>query len=190
MRQSIGIIVEGMDNSGKSTLIGKLQRNLLLVGPERKIQVGEGPPRPGESIDDRIQQYLLRDIGEWIFDRHPVISQSIYSGVGGNSQSVNPRLTEVFYENVDRGRYIIIYCDAMERGMGGHTERPDKNVPGREHIDTPEYLADLERKYASRLEMYRQWAARRAHFVHRIGDDEAALFASVRARLLWLEQKE
>lgn len=187
VRQSIGIIVEGMDNAGKSTLIGKLRENLLLAGRERKVQVGEGPPRPGESIDDRIQQYLMRDIGEWIFDRHPVISQPIYSGVGGNSQAVNPRLTEVFYSNVDMGRYIIIYCDAMERGMAGHTERPDKAVPGREHIDTPEYLADLQLKYQSRLEMYRQWAARRAHFVYRIGDNENALFASVRARLAWLE---
>jgi len=190
VRQSIGIIVEGMDNAGKSTLIAKLAKHLADGGSPRQVQVGEGPPREGESIDDRIQKYLLRDIGEWIFDRHPVISQPIYSGVGGNSQNVNPRLTEVFYENVNRGRYIIIYCDAMERGMEGHTARPDKAVPGREHIDTPEYLADLAVKYQSRLEMYRQWAARRAHFVHRIGDSDSALLVSVRARLRWLEHSE
>lgn len=172
-----------MDNSGKSTLIGKLRDFLVAFEPERQIQVGEGPPRPGELIDDRIRNYMARDIGKWLFDRHPVISQPIYSGLAGNSQTVSPELAEEFYRQVDAGDYVIIYCDAMERGMGGHTERPDKNVPGREHIDTPEYLAELEAKFASRLEMYRQWAARRAHLVYRIGDDETALFDSVLARL-------
>src|ERR1700759_2893092 len=67
----MAIIIEGHDNSGKSTLAQKLASYIGL-----RIQESEGPPKSAEEINARVDGYeLLRDT---LFVRHPVISNSIY----------------------------------------------------------------------------------------------------------------
>jgi len=67
------IVVEGVDNSGKSTLIKALQ----VVFPERPVQGSEGPPKYKGEMDERVARYIMQPANT-IYDRHPCVSQPIY----------------------------------------------------------------------------------------------------------------
>lgn len=168
------IVVEGCDNSGKSTLADKIATRFGL-----HVQESEGPPQPGETIDDRIRRYMKRDQSTfvpYVYARHPVISQPIYSQVKGNrGDAVDPLLVEEFY----RRDPILIYCDPVDRGMGEHKIKPH---------DTPEFIADLTAKYNAVLEAYRKWAVVHAHVVWRIGDSEARMMQLVTTLLRYAAQ--
>ena len=162
------IVVEGIDNSGKSTLVRKLSAKF----PEFNVQPGEGPPRDGENINDRIRKYENYD-GLWLFDRHPVVSQPVYGSINENVQTVEPQLTEEFYNFTAP---LFIYCDPLDRGLAAHAARTDED----NHIDTPEFLAKLEQNYNTMLEQYRMWAVTHAHLVYRIGDDPDLIVGYIR----------
>lgn len=170
------IIIEGMDCSGKSTLALKIAEQTW-----RQIQESEGPPRPGENINDRIRRYSEMQLHTMVYVRHPAISQPIYSGLAGNVQTVDPDVLAQFYADVAANKYILIYCDPAERGLEGHVIK--------EH-DSPEHIAAVEDKYNALVGAYRQWAGRHAHLVWRIGDDADAFHASLRARLVSFALKE
>lgn len=152
------IVLEGPDNSGKSTLAHRIASRT-----GHAIQGSEGPPKKGENINDRIRRYATM-AGErpMLFDRHPVISQPIYSMLAGNPQQVEPELIEQFY----RSSSTIIYCEPLDRGLEGHIEKPGH--------DTPDHLEQVNKRYYDLLQAYRDWAVRRANFIYRIGDGEAA----------------
>lgn len=159
------IILEGIDGSGKTTLGNIVAKHFLA-----NFQLGEGPPRKGEDINDRIRHYLNRQ-GPWVFDRHPVVSQSIYNMMGSNPQKVDPELYQRFHADP---RNIFIYCDPLERGLANATsDHPT--------ADTPEYIAELESKYLLLLAAYRSWACQHAHLVYRIGDDIGRLLNMLEA---------
>lgn len=152
------IVLEGPDNSGKSTFAA-----MLAQRTGRRIQGSEGPPKPGESINDRIRRYsALVAVEPMIFDRHPVISQPIYSMLAGNPQQVEPELIAEFYDS----RPTLVYCDPGERGMEGHIEKP-------EH-DCPEHIEQVHKHYYDLLNAYREWALKHAQFVYRISDGPEA----------------
>jgi hypothetical protein len=163
------IVVEGPDNSGKSTLAERIANRFGIP-----IYESEGPPTPTETIDQRIARYAARDAKErlpCVYARHPVVSQPIYSYIKGNrGDLVDPRLINDFYAN----NPILIYCDPLERGLGGHKVK--------EH-DSPEFIADLNSKHLSVREAYRRWAAVHAKIVWRIGDDEEQLMQLVSTAL-------
>lgn len=152
------IVIEGIDNSGKSTLVDYIKKDW----PQMQIQRGEGPPREGENINDRIRKYAGYE-GQWLFDRHPVISQPIYACINPDVQLVEAEETAKFYAS----RPFIVYCDPGDRGLGEHKART-----GEGHIDTPEFLAGLERNYQVMLGQYRTWALQHAHVIYRIGDSQ------------------
>lgn len=145
------IVIEGMDNSGKSTLARKLAEHIGLV-----IQESEGPPRSPEEMNERVDHY--QSLGNYLFVRHPCVSEAIYGPRIRGINCITPGRTMLFYE----AQPLLIYCDAGNRGMIGHERLAH---------DTDEHMAGLERDYAEILTLYRLWAAEHAHLIYRIGDD-------------------
>lgn len=159
------IVLEGIDASGKSTLAKELQR--VLYWP---IQHSEGPPKyPGE-MNVRLTNYAMFT-SPYIFDRHPVVSQSIYGTMRSHSDEMHPSLISEFY----RGEPIFIYCDPINRGMTAH----QRNTV----IDTDEHLRQVNENYSRLLALYRDWAIRHAHLIYRIGDNVFHLIHAVKGML-------
>lgn len=149
------IVLEGVDNSGKSTLARRLQ--VLTKWP---IIASEGPPKYSGEQNDRVKGYFQRYPRDVIFDRHPCVSQNIYAGtLRGSKDLIDSTLVEQFYS----ARPLFIYCDPLERGLGGHVIKNNS-------IDKPEHLDQIAKSYARLLEVYRAWALTNALFYYRIGD--------------------
>jgi len=155
----MAIIVEGMDNSGKSTLGQALADYMDLI-----VQESEGPPIDADEINARVDRY--EGMTDRLFVRHPVISNAIYGQVREEGDIITEGRRMIFYEQ----KHTIIYCDAGTRGLGAHVEKAH---------DTEKHLEDITNNYNKLLYLYRQWAAEHAHFVYRIGDDMDQLIATV-----------
>lgn len=149
------IIIEGHDNSGKSTLAVALADYLGYT-----VQESEGPPRSAEEINQRCVGYLerafRRDPVIWV--RHPVISNAIYGSFREEGDPILPEIRAEFYRINNR---VLIYCDPLGRGLGDHVVKKH---------DTPEHLKMLELKHTLILDAYRQWAIQNADIMYRIGD--------------------
>lgn len=156
------IVIEGMDNSGKSTLGQHMAAYMGLI-----VQESEGPPLSDEEINARVDKYA--EFSNRLFVRHPVISNAIYGMFRPEGNPITPGRTMLFYES----RPLIIYCDAGHRGFEGHQLK--------DH-DTEVHQKLLETKQRELLTEYRLWAARSAHFIYRIGDDMDELCAMVHFR--------
>lgn len=155
----MAIIIEGMDNSGKSTLAQVMAEYMGLI-----VQESEGPPIDEDEINDRVDRY--EKMTDRLFVRHPVISNAIYGQVREEGDIISEGRRMLFYEN----KHTIIYCDAGTRGLGAHVQKAH---------DTEKHLEDITNNYNKLLYLYRQWAAEHAHFVYRIGDDMDQLVATV-----------
>lgn len=158
------IVVEGVDNSGKSTLI----RSLMVVLPDWAVQVSEGPPKHAGEMDTRVTRYFERS-AQVVYDRHPCVSQPIYGTMRSHLDPIDPRLLKEFYER----KPFFVYCDPGDRGLDGHTHH--------EGVDTERHLQSLTAGYDKLLEEYRKWAIDHAHIVYRIGDNIAQLQMMVEA---------
>jgi hypothetical protein len=147
------VIIEGMDNSGKSTLAKYLQagsRNNWL------IQESEGPGKDAFDIIDRIERYSIGP--PTLFARHPAVSQPIYNVTRKDPITIPAKILEAFYAS----GHLFIYCEAGQRGLQGHVAKD---------TDTSELLQQIwENRYLI-ASAYRDWAVARAHIVYRIGDD-------------------
>lgn len=153
------IVIEGMDNSGKSTLAIKMADYLDLL-----VQESEGPPLSDEEINERIDKYA--DMEGRLFVRHPVISNAIYGQFRPEGNPITPGRIMLFYE----ARPCLIYCDAGDRAFEGHVLK---------NHDTEAHQLLIAIKQQELLKEYRLWAAQHAHFVYRIGDDMDQLIATV-----------
>jgi len=153
------IVIEGMDNSGKSTLANAMGDYMSLI-----VQESEGPPLNDEEINERVDRYATLE-GR-LFVRHPCVSNAIYGAFRPEGNPITPGRTMLFYE----AKPILIYCDAGERGFDGHVLK--------DH-DTERHQQLLATKQAELLKEYRIWAAQRAHFIYRIGDDMDQLISTV-----------
>lgn len=161
------IVIEGMDNSGKSTLARSMAAYMKLV-----VQESEGPPLiepmhdpTGEiEINERVDRYQAME-GR-LFVRHPVISNAIYGKFREEGNPITLDRTALFYE----ARPVLIYCDAGERGFEGHELKAH---------DTERHQNLLMRRKDELLTAYRLWAAQYATFVYRIGDDMERLIHTV-----------
>lgn len=146
------IVIEGMDNSGKSTLGAALGKRLRM-----RVQESEGPPLSAKEINRRVDLYS-RMKASTIFVRHPVISNAIYGAVREEGDPITPDRRAAFYLD----KPLLIYCDAGSRGLGAHIVKVH---------DTEKHLEDITNNYNKLLYLYRQWAAEHAKFVYRIGDN-------------------
>lgn len=159
------IVIEGMDNSGKSTLGAELADRMGLF-----VQESEGPPvaKDGMSADEEINARVDRyeTMTNYLFVRHPVVSNSIYGKVREEGDPITPGRQMIFYDK----KPLLVYCDAGTRGLGAHVQKAH---------DTEKHLADIENHYNKLLYLYRVWAAERANFVYRIGDDMDEVCAAI-----------
>lgn len=146
------IILEGIDNTGKSTLADYLSPRLFLP-----IQRSEGPPHyPGE-MNIRLQRYHL--LGDVIFDRHPVVSQDIYGTMRSHQGVYDPAWRIRLYSS----NPLFIYCDPSDdRKLNQHVVKERETV---QHVD------QVSQHYDDLLRLYRAWAIRHAHLIYRIGDN-------------------
>jgi len=153
------IVIEGMDNSGKSTLGQAMADYLELV-----VQESEGPPQSAKEINERVDRY--ETMTGRLFVRHPCVSNALYGQVRNEGDPITYGRRVLFYDQ----KPLFIYCDAGQRGLGAHVKKAH---------DSEKHLVDLENNYNKLLYLYRQWAAEHAHFVYRIGDDMDQLIATV-----------
>lgn len=153
------IVIEGMDNSGKSTLAAELCDYMGLI-----VQESEGPPKSDDEINERIDRYAAMQ--DRLFVRHPVVSNAIYGLFRPEGNPITPGRTMEFYE----GNPILIYCDAGDRGYEGHELK--------DH-DTERHQQLLAQNQLALLREYRLWAAQYAHFIYRIGDDVERLKSTI-----------
>src|SRR5687767_8321524 len=148
----MNVIVEGPDGTGKSTLIDRLTTMRLYV-PFR-TQAGEGPPKYPREINERALRYL--DMKNTIFDRHPCVSQPIYSQLRGKDEDILPSTLLHFYEQDQ----LFIYCRSTR--LTHHLVKS---------YEDPDHVATVEDKYAALVDAYDKWAVMRANLIYRIGDD-------------------
>lgn len=153
------IVIEGMDNSGKSTLAIEIGKSMGIGVVE-----SEGPPRSAIEINERVDKYHAYD--EIVFVRHPCVSNAIYGQVREEGNPITPDRTKRFYQR----NPLFIYCDAGQRGLTTHVIK--------EH-DTSKHIKDITDNYNKLLYLYRQWAAENSHFVYRIGDDMYRLIVAI-----------
>jgi len=100
----MSIIVEGMDNTGKSTLCRALAERFYLPIINR-----QGRPDP-VTLMQQINSFVLLDPPA-IFDRHPLISERVYSEVLGRNDIFRKTLTWDFYlMRLWLDNPLIIYC--------------------------------------------------------------------------------
>lgn len=152
----MNIILEGPDNSGKTTLAGKLMK----MGIPYTFQPGEGPPRSLEEINARATRYLKMD--DTIFDRHPCISEGIY----GKHRPGYSWIHQDILDQFNAEDHLIIYCES--EAMGSHTHL------AKDH-DTVEHLALIYKHDQQIRQDYRVWAEKNAHIQYRIGQSTEAI---------------
>lgn len=160
------IVIEGLDNSGKSTLARIIAHAIKL-----EIQESEGPPKSEGEIEQRIVRYL--DDPNKIYVRHPVISNPIYSQAREDGWKLDPDLRQRFYDI----KPLLIYCDPGTRGLGEHKIK--------DH-DTEAHLAIIANNYTKLLFLYRNWACDHAHVIYRIGNTYTPIITMCE---LWLGRR-
>lgn len=147
----MNIIVEGPDNSGKTTLVSFLSSRLKLP-----TKHSGGPSKyPGEVVS-RAESYLS-DSTQYIYDRHPCISQNIYAEATGVGELIQDSMLKRFYSSSD----IIVFCRGRD-DLAGHQMSTHS---------TPEYFERVKKVHHLICELYDDWALRHAHVCYRIGDD-------------------
>lgn len=150
------VIVEGPDNSGKSTLIRHLHQTLGVA-----IVPGEGPARSTAEINHRVARY--HEMDEVVFDRHPCISQSIYNNFrAGTPPCVDDQLMAQFRNDP---RNLYIFCQG--RSLDGHIARDVDEVvdeSGQRHLEL------VNENHEAICGIYRAWSDHYAHAHYRIGD--------------------
>jgi len=147
----MNIVLEGPDNSGKSTLARQIAN-----ATGRQVFSSEGPEKyPGELLE-RVERYSKLD--GVIFDRHPFVSDIIYSRYRDRSSSLAGPNEELFYAE----KPLFIYCDPLDRGFADHERKAH---------DSDDHLNMLTRHEHDLINDYRQWALQKATIWFRIGDD-------------------
>jgi len=156
------IVLEGPDNSGKSTLAKFIAEQLMLP-----IVHSGGPEKyPGELIS-RVHN-RLSIVQPTIHDRHPCISQGIYlNALCLDGTHVPDDMVKAFYES----KPLIIYCRNAGT-LDGHVMS--------EHA-TSDYHKRVEQGFNVLCDLYDDWALRHANVTYRIGDDMNAVVRMVRS---------
>lgn len=153
----MNLVIEGPDASGKSTLARYLSNAL-----HRPIVHSPGPEKyPGE-VNERIREWAKFE--RVIFDRHPVVSQYIYSHFNGTTP-VDERLSFDFYES----RPLIIFCTTR-------IELPHKE---KAH-DSPENLKVITDHADGIKRRYNEWALDHSHMIFRPGMEMKSALAAIR----------
>jgi hypothetical protein len=161
----MNVVVEGPDNSGKTTLVG-------YIAPRLGLQVikGEGPPI---DIDEWAERFERDPKGYAIYDRHTAVSEPIYGRIlrGVDFSSERPELITRFYSEPR----LFIYCRNETWDLGNHVADHER--------DSSEHLSALAQKHPDICRAYDAWALKHAHVVYRIGDDMHTIGSIVRLHM-------
>lgn len=159
------IVLEGPDAAGKSTLAAFL---VEMLGLSLRHSGGPGK-RPGE-IYERVD-FMAKDPGPTLYDRHPCISQNLYlDALGLHGEYVDDERLKRFYDS----KPFIIYCRPLPDALKRHEMS--------EHASS-QYHKHVERNYDRLTHLYDKWALKHAHAVYRIGDDMTQVAHLVRSRI-------
>lgn len=150
------IVLEGADNSGKSTLA-----KYLAAATGFPVVDGKGPPKSLEEINSRVEEHLKFD--HVIFDRHACVSNTIYDAYRETSIPVDPLLIAEFYDS----NPLFIYCTS-DGSLSSHILN-EKDTP--EHV---QLLVDHNHKIVAD---YDEWAKEHANWVYRKGRTDMANIA-------------
>ncbi len=160
------IIVEGADNSGKSTLIRHLSGSLGIP-----VVPGEGPGWSDDEINERVRRYALIDNA--IFDRHPCVSQPIYNHFRVGGPRIDDQLLSEFYQQ----DVLFIFCRGSGSLEGTVWRDVDQRIDGAGMTHEQNVRSNHDRICGA----YDEWGTRHAHVVYRIGDGFAKVTAIVAA---------
>lgn len=162
----VKIILEGPDNSGKSTLASYLSEALRIP-----LVPGEGPAKSEKEIDDRVRRYLNMP-GPLIFDRHPCVSQPIYNHFR-SPIDIEPELISAFYED----EVYLIYCPGRPTLEGHQVKDHDRivNANGQKHEDL------VNQFHPQICAHYLEWGINHANLVYRIGDNMGLVANAIKA---------
>lgn len=145
------IIVEGPDNSGKSTLINQLIKDLGLTLAEQKVK---GPTKSLLDITSRaldvLHQCSVIGPDKAITDRFSLISEEIYGPIcrGQNRWNEDRGIYLSLWNIVDSFNPIIIYCRPplpVLLNMDNHQVKD---------YDTKEHLESIESNQVKLIEKY------------------------------------
>lgn len=147
------VIVEGPDGAGKSTLI----QNLVALGGFVSAHTG-GPPRDKQDLEDKLAKVAasLNAAGPdtLVLDRHPAVSDPIYSKVTGSRSFATPG---ELGEQVRALNPVFVYCrgsaDSMMRNI---SKSPKAHKP-------PEHLLKVIQKHGEIVKLYDGFFAQTPH---------------------------
>lgn len=130
------IIIEGPDNSGKSTLIEKLSRDLKMAAEH-----DGGPPKNVDDAFSKVQENLRKlHIGA-LCDRSFFISEVVYGSIlkSPNRFSINTKLIETirFYLYAQY-KPLIIYCRPSDEKLLNMVHHEVKAHETIEHVKSVE----------------------------------------------------
>jgi len=130
----VRIVIEGPDGSGKSTLLNQFRERYSKLEMVPRACTSEHGP-----IDDLAgwvnEDFVSRTRGYWIYDRHPMISELIYSPAMG--RDMNPQfqnkmwLSSAMGQFHSRGYYVIICLPPFEEVR----DNVNANHGGTDHQD-------------------------------------------------------
>jgi predicted HAD superfamily Cof-like phosphohydrolase len=162
----MNIVVEGPDATGKSTVA-----HLIANATGRTLISSEGPPKSDDDVHDRVKRFSQYQ--NVVFDRHPCISDLIYSTViRGKNSPISPYEIAEFYGSEP----LIIYCRHNGLGLKHHRQK---------EYDSEEHITKLKERYQAVCGAYDTWAVFEANIIYRmnrdpLGDDLETLIRQAR----------
>lgn len=142
----MSIIIEGPDNSGKSTLAKALSDHLNLP------IVHAGGPGTVEENEARLTNDFNNMISKIIMDRSYIISETVYASAMGREMSFHPRPWFRTMKGIQDAQVtipIIIFCDAHDEvllDMKHHIVKPH---------ETAQHARDMQSKAKTIISAYR-----------------------------------
>lgn len=130
------IIVEGMDGSGKDTLIGALVERFPDHTLHERASTSIGGPIANLAQWVAKDAKAMHSSGPWIYNRHPLISELIYAP----RRTVNPGLSEPWtnaawvaaYRRLVARESVVVICqppfDVVRRTL--ERQGADSHMPG------------------------------------------------------------
>lgn len=147
------VIVEGPDGAGKSTLI----QNLVALGGFVSAHTG-GPPRDKQDLEDKLGKVTqaLDAAGHniLVLDRHPAVSDPIYSKVTGSRSFATPG---GLGEQVGALNPVFVYCRGSADSMSGNISKSPKAHK------SPEHLLKVIQKHGEIVKLYDAFFAQTPH---------------------------
>lgn len=105
------IIVEGMDNTGKSTMTKRISERfeLSIVSGLSSPEKGE-PPDEAYMVNNTLDMLILNPHA--VFDRFPIISEAVYGPIlrGKIAFNIPPYSWSFYFEKLKSLHPLIIYC--------------------------------------------------------------------------------